>query len=238
MSASKILELAVSQIGTKESPPNSNTVIYNTEYYGRKVSGAGYPWCCSFIWWLFHHLGWDELFYGGNKTAYCPTLMSYHINKGQAVYDNYQPGDIIFFNFSGKRSASHVGICELYNGSTITTIDGNTGNTNEADGGAVLRRTRKKKYIVGAYRPAYPALVEPPKPKNCGVQLPVLSLGMTGDYVKSMQILLTGHACSTAGFTGVFDKKTDTALRKFQRKKKLTIDGKCGPATWKALLGV
>ena len=31
----------------------------------------------------------------------------------------------------------------------------NTGTTNEANGGAVLRRTRHKKYIVGAYRPAY-----------------------------------------------------------------------------------
>ncbi len=37
------------------------------------------------------------------KTAYCPTLMSYH--KGQAGSRDYKPGDIIFFNFSGKTNA-------------------------------------------------------------------------------------------------------------------------------------
>ena len=68
---------------------------------------------------------------------------------------DYQPGDVIFFNFSGKSGAAHVGICETWDGTNVTTIDGNTGSGNEANGGAVMRRTRNKTYIVGAYRPAY-----------------------------------------------------------------------------------
>ena len=116
--AEKILEIARSQIGTRESPANSDNVKYNTAYYGREVSGK-YPWCAVFVWWVFREAGAPELYYGGGETAYCPTLMSFH--KKQAVTD-YRPGDIVFFNFSGKSSAGHVGICESWDGTYITTI--------------------------------------------------------------------------------------------------------------------
>ena len=149
--AEKILEIARSQIGTRESPANSDNVKYNTVYYGREVSGK-YPWCAVFVWWVFREAGAPELYYGGGETAYCPTLMSFH--KKQAVTD-YRPGDIAFFNFSGKSSAGHVGICESWDGTYITTIDGNTGSASEDNGGAVLRRRRHKKFIAGAYRPEY-----------------------------------------------------------------------------------
>lgn len=149
--AEKILEIARSQIGTRESPANSDNVKYNTAYYGREVSGK-YPWCAVFVWWVFREAGAPELYYGGGETAYCPTLMSFH--KKQKVTD-YRPGDIVFFNFSGKSSAGHVGICESWDGTYITTIDGNTGSASEDNGGAVLRRRRHKKFIVGAYRPEY-----------------------------------------------------------------------------------
>ncbi|WP_418723686.1 CHAP domain-containing protein, partial [Dysosmobacter welbionis] len=150
--AEKILEIARSQIGTKESPAKSDNVKYNTAYYGRAVSGGGYPWCAVFVWWVFREAGASDLYYGGDKTAYCPTLMFFH--KKQKV-TNYRPGDIVFFNFSGKSSAGHVGICESWDGTYITTIDGNTGGASEDNGGAVMRRRRHKKYIVGAYRPDY-----------------------------------------------------------------------------------
>ena len=149
--ANDILEIARSQIGTRESPANSDNVKYNTAYYGREVSGK-YPWCAVFVWWVFREAGASDLYYGGDKTAYCPTLMSFH--KKQKVTD-YRPGDIVFFNFSGRSSAGHVGICESWDGTYITTIDGNTGSASEDNGGAVLRRRRHKKFIVGAYRPEY-----------------------------------------------------------------------------------
>ena len=153
MTAEKILEIARSQLGIKENPPNSNRVKFNTAYYGQEVSGSAYPWCCAFVWWVFREAGASGLFYGGKKTASCSTLLGFH--KAQAVRENYLPGDIIFFNFDGKRNTQHVGICEGWDGRYITTIDGNTAPTNEANGGAVMRRRRAKKYIVGAYRPAY-----------------------------------------------------------------------------------
>lgn len=150
--AEKILEIARSQIGAKESPAKSDNVKYNTAYYGREVSDGKHPWCAVFVWWVFREAGAPELYYGGGETVYCPTLMSFH--KKQKVTD-YRPGDIVFFNFSGRSSAGHVGICESWDGTYITTIDGNTGSASEDNGGAVLRRRRHKKFIVGAYRPEY-----------------------------------------------------------------------------------
>lgn len=151
----KILDEAVSQIGIKEDPPDSNHVKYNTWYYGWEVSGSAYPWCVVFLCWLFSMTQEEALFYGGEKTASCTTLYNYHKSQGQAITGDYQPGDVIFFNFDGESSLEHTGICEGYDGVNITTIDGNTAPDQEANGGAVMRRVRDRSYIVGAYRPRY-----------------------------------------------------------------------------------
>lgn len=154
--AQQLLDIARAELGTTESPAGSNNVMYNTAYYGREVYDGlwdtEFPWCVVFLWWCFRQAGAAELFYGGSKTASCRQLLSYH--KRQAATD-YQPGDIIFYNFHGKTTAEHVGICESAGGSSIVTIEGNTGVGNDANGGAVMRRTRSLGQIVGAYRPAY-----------------------------------------------------------------------------------
>lgn len=149
----RILNLARGEIGVREDPPGSNRVKYNTAYYGRAVSGENLHWCAVFIWWLFQQTGCAHLYFGGEKTAYCPALLHHH--RGQKVMGDYRPGDIIFFNFDRGTMARHVGLCEGWDGTYITTIDGNTGDGNESNGGCVQRRTRHKTTIVGAYRPAY-----------------------------------------------------------------------------------
>ena len=50
-SGDSLISVAKSQIGTKDD--GNNKVKYNTEYYGRAVSGSGYAWCCAFVWWCF-----------------------------------------------------------------------------------------------------------------------------------------------------------------------------------------
>ena len=49
----KLLDIANGEIGTKECPPNSNNVKYNTWFYGHRVQGANYPWCAAFICYIF-----------------------------------------------------------------------------------------------------------------------------------------------------------------------------------------
>lgn len=150
MTVKKLLDLARGELGVSESPAGSNKVKYNDAY-----GGGPKAWCCVFIWWLFRQAEASKLFYGGGKTAYAPTLLTFHRKAGQAVVGDYRPGDVIFFDFNGNGLPDHVGLCESWDGQNITTIDGNTGEGNEANGGAVMRRTRSGKTICGAYRPAY-----------------------------------------------------------------------------------
>ncbi len=150
----KILDLARSQIGTTEFPPNSNNVKYNTAYYGGKVNNPDLHWCAVFIWWLFRELGISKLYYGGGKTAYVPTLLGWARQEGLVV-DEPRAGDLVCFDFRGNGKAGHIGLCEHYDGQYVTTIDGNTGVGNEANGGAVMARRRHRKYILAVIRPCY-----------------------------------------------------------------------------------
>ena len=149
--ASDILRIARAEIGTKESPANSNKVKYNTWYYGREVSGSAYPWCMVFVQWVFAKAGVAVPV----KTASCGALLTAAKSKEQAVYSGYKPGDVVIYDFDGNGSTDHCGIVEKVSGSTIVAIEGNTGSGSDADGGQVQRRTRKTSTIVGAWRPAY-----------------------------------------------------------------------------------
>lgn len=65
--------------------------------------------------------------------------------------------------------------------------------------------------------------------------------GSTGNDVKLLQTLLKAAGCKGADqknltIDGECGKNTYSAVRKYQKKKKLTIDGIAGLATWKSLL--
>jgi hypothetical protein len=156
--ASDIVNKALEFLGVKESPPNSNNVQFNTDFYGHAVSGSNVPWCCAFVWDVFRLAGASSLFYGGGKVAYCPALENYAKARGQWVTDDYKPGDCVLYNWEGGSLAEHIGIVEVNNGDgTITAIEGNTGTGSNSDGGEVMRRVRNTSVILGAYRPLYAA---------------------------------------------------------------------------------
>ena len=153
--ASDILNKAIGFLGVKESPANSNNVIFNTDYYGRAVSGD-FPWCCAFQWDIFRMCGASDLFYGGQKTAYCPSLEAYAKAHSQWVTSDYKPGDCVLFNWSGGSVAEHIGIVESVNADgSLNTIEGNTADGNDSNGGEVMRRVRTLNYVLGAFRPQY-----------------------------------------------------------------------------------
>ena len=109
-----VLDTARRELGTTESPANSNKVRYNTWYYGREVSGDAYPWCMAFVQWVFAQAG-KVLPY---KTASCSALLSwYRQNRPECIVRDPMPGDIILYTFS------HTGIVESVQGSTVTAIE-------------------------------------------------------------------------------------------------------------------
>ena len=238
----KILKLAASQVGVKEVPAGSNTVKYNTWYYGREVSGTAYPWCCAFVAWIFHTCGLSHLFYGGEKTAYCPTVETYYKSKKQWHTKNPKVGDLVLYDFYGKGIAGHIGILEKINADgTYIVIEGNTSLSNNDNGGAVMRRVRNKSVIRGFARPNYDSTktIQTKKEENTvDITLHVLEKGSEGNEVKTLQRLLIslGYSCGKSGIDGDFGTATDKAVKKFQTDKGLEVDGVVGKNTWTALL--
>lgn len=253
--ASSTIKLAESQIGVKESPANSNNVKYNTAYYGREVYGdIAYPWCMVFIWWLFYAQSSSAIFYDGARVAGCTTFMRWAIQqKGQWITSGYKPGDIVLYDFDGNRNdADHCGIVVSTTKTGVYAIEGNTSSSGSQDnGGAVLKKLRPYTVILGAFRPKYKTetstgtigdkVNEQTSTQTGGFDLATLktlSKGSSGAQVKAMQILLIGYGYSIyGGADGDFGSYTLTALKKYQKAKGLTVDGICGPKTWKALLG-
>lgn len=265
VTAKKILKKAVSQLGTKENPSGSNTVKYNTLFYGRKVSGSAYPWCCVFVWWVFKKCGASKLFCEGQKVAYCPTVESWGLRNNLLV-NKPKAGDLVLFEFNKAGRANHIGILESVNkDGTYTTIEGNTGVGNDANGGCVMRRQRTLGQIRCFIRPNY----DKPKKKvadeytkkefikdvqkACGAKVD----GVAGSETLSKTVTLSvnknrkhdavlavqkrlnalGYACKT---DGVYGKKTKTAVKKFQKSKGCVVDGiiTANEKTWKKLLGM
>lgn len=153
--AAELIAIAESYIGITESPANSNNVEFNTRYYGKAVSGSSYPWCCTFIWCLFQDADAADLFYGGAKSAYVPSVYSYAKTHGLFVTEDYQPGDLPLYDWGGDGTPDHIGIIKTVSGTTITAIEGNTSYGNDSNGGEVMLRTRSTSTMLGAYRPAY-----------------------------------------------------------------------------------
>lgn len=56
VTADMVVATALAEVGTKESPKNSNNVKYNTWFYGKEVRGDDYPWCEVFVCWCFAHV--------------------------------------------------------------------------------------------------------------------------------------------------------------------------------------
>ena len=154
--AKKVMDTAIKYLGVKEYPPDSNNVVFNTDYYGRKVSG-NYPWCCAFVWDVFRMAGASSLFYGGGKTAYCPNVETWGKSNGLTVPINSgRYGDIVLFDWQHNGEADHIGFIESQkpNGSYIT-IEGNTAVGNDSNGGEVMYRTRYQYQICMIIRPKY-----------------------------------------------------------------------------------
>ena len=151
-----LLNLARAEIGTVESPPNSNK-----QKYGAAYGWNGVAWCAIFVWWLFHMAGLEKLL--PKKTASCAVLIASAKREGLWVTSDYRPGDILVYNFgTAKNPQRHTGILESISGSVLTAIEGNTAIGNDDNGGRVMRRTRKVSQVEGALRPRYET-VEPQK---------------------------------------------------------------------------
>ena len=102
-----VLAIAAWQIGVVESPAGSNR-----QKYGLAAGQNGVPWCLWFVWWVFREAGFNLY-----KTGSCTVLANRYKAAGQWVTSGYKPGDILMFDFSGKKSKTeHTGILDIHLG--------------------------------------------------------------------------------------------------------------------------
>lgn len=225
----------------------------------------GYPWCECFVdWCMVKAYGVDNALKllcqpKGSAGAGCTQSAQYYKNNSR-FFKSPEVGDQIFFTWNGE--VEHTGLVWKVTGSYVYTIEGNTSDKSGlvANGGGVFKKSYLKtnSIIYGYGRPNY-ALVEngqkepvtggttePPKDNkdnNKGseieVTLSMLSKGSGGAEVKSLQALLIKKfniSCGIWGADGDFGSGTESAVKAFQKKYNLVVDGIVGQKTWDALL--
>ena len=144
-----LLQIARAELGYKESPAGSNITKY-----GKWFGLDGQPWCMMFVQWVFAQAGGQDLLPA--LTASCGALMRAAQAAGCWVTGNYQPGDVVIYDFPGNSvKTDHCGIVITQLTDGVRAIEGNTGVGSDSNGGEVMERTRPAKYILGAYRPPY-----------------------------------------------------------------------------------
>lgn len=143
--AARLLDIARAELGAKESPAGSNKVKYSAWY------GLTGPWCVMFVMWCCHYAGVELPI----LTASCSALRAAAQSAGMWVTSEYQPGDIVIYDWGKDGVPDHCGIVETAGGASVVAIEGNTAISNDSNGGEVMRRTRTTSQIIGAVRPKF-----------------------------------------------------------------------------------
>ena len=262
VTASQIIAKAKSYLGYEEKASNKDlnsfhgNVGRNNYQKFQPLAGAGNgdQWCQYFVDGVFVEVSGsisaaEELLCmpkNNSMTGYTPTGREYFVKAGR-YHSVPEPGDIVYFYSSNKGRIGHTGIVETVDkaSKTFTTIEGNsTSAIYDENGGCVV--THKFSYasiggtrrVNGFGRPRY-GKESKKEDDTCMVQLPVLEKGAKSNVVKSLQVLLIDRykfSCGSGGVDGDFGTQTLRAVKRFQKKYGLKVDGVVGAKTWTALL--
>lgn len=246
-----LLNVARAELGYKEQRTNRTK-------YGREYGMDGQPWCAMFVAYCTSRVGRNVRALADNW-AYTPSAFEGMRKRNMTVPPrSAQPGDIVFYDFPPKERIQHVGIVESVNANGVVAIEGNTGSSNQSNGGEVMRRSRPWSVIVGVGRlpwdPPNLGAAPPPAPPapspvaaaqlgTLGDALAFCKLATVGDgaVVSGPAVVFVQTALNRAGLglfvaqDGQWGPATRDAVRWFQMARGLVADGTVGPATWQAL---
>lgn len=261
----KLLDTARRELNYHEGYNNYIKYAQNSwdnQFYGWELQNQ--PWCDVFVDWCFCEtfglqtgaaMTYQTV---GSGSALCSASASFY-EKNNAFYNYPQPGDQVFFFSSGD--INHTGLVESVIGSganwtSFTTIEGNSNDQ-------VARRTynRGNNKVAGFGRPKWSLVAQggtiqnPPtqqqknknqptittptssqkyQPHTYNIKINLLKKEDYGPQVSSMQALLNakGFKCKV---NGKFDNNTFNALKDFQTKAGIEVDGEFGQEAFTAL---
>lgn len=142
----EIIRLALAEVGTKESPPNSNLQKYG-EWYGKN----GVAWCGIFVSYIMAlaKVKWPVNIETSKGFLWVPTILI-RANQQKWVTEKPVLGDIVVFDWNDDKEPDHVGffICWVVEGVSFLSIEGNTSKDNQSNGGEVMVRERFAKNVA------------------------------------------------------------------------------------------
>ena len=227
-----------------------------TEYgywYGTQVQGHSggsyYAWCAYFISWCARQAGIPTSIISNASYACAGSDNGDFKNLDYYARGSYTPkaGDLVFFCWEGNSSCwDHVEIVIGVSSSEVTTLGGNTGDNNVKSRKWSLSNSNIRGYGVPKYTTGSTPSPDPtPTPTPSGSVQDLtnpknpnkystppsgtyLNVGDSGTYVRWLQACLNqcGYSCDV---DGQFGYGTAEALKSFQRKYGLTVDGGFGP---------
>ncbi len=229
-----VIDLARSELGITEFPPESNH-----QKFGQWYGFDGVPWCAEFVSYCFYNAGLPLPATTAKGFASAEAGREWFESKG---WYKEQPtaGDVIFYHFEGEHAgANHVGIVESVGSNAVTTIEGNTSAGSDSNGGQVQRRTRPfGSYILGYGLPRFDGkashhVARPDHPRWPGRSLLLTSPLMQGADVREWQARMKERGWAIT-VDGQYGPQSQAICEKFQREKGLVVDGVVGPKTWSA----
>ena len=176
-----------------------------------------------------------------SNPAYVPNVMAYMKAHGRFTLHG-KPGDLVFFDWNENRVPDHIGtLIKKNSDGTYTTVEGNTSNASNGNGGCVQIRIRRAEYILGFGRPPYKSVKSNkpktstkktysgvfPKLKKHGKDL-YLGLGDKGSDVKKLQKFLNWYLGHGLKVDGDFGAMTRRAVLEWQESQKLEKTGLFG----------
>ena len=251
--ASKIVEQAIAWLGFSESSGKHKQII--DVYNAHRPLARGYKvkytdaWCATFVSAVAIKVGYTDII---PTECGCGHMRDHFIKMGAWAEDESRtpnPGDIVFYDWEdngvgdNRGGCDHVGIVEKVVNGKITVIEGNYSNS-------VKRRTLSVngRYIRGYGVPKYDPEATNTETKTesatskgestVNITLNVLKKGAKGEQVKAVQRMLysMGYDLGASKVDGDFGSKTDAAVRAYQKKRGLTVDGVVGQKTWAKFL--
>lgn len=239
-----LIAVAKNEIGYLEKATNAqldsktaNAGYNNYTKYWRDIYPAyqGQPWCAC-------QISWDMMTAFGLETAkkllrhwpyvYCPTMANLF-----TLYANPQVGDIVIFKHNGV--FTHTGLVIKVQGDKFWTIEGNTSGASGivANGGGVCQKSYYNSQLPGTKfcRPDYSIVTSIKSGSSTNTSTTTttknwIEHGDRGNDVKNLQAKLNkvGHNLEVDGICG---NATVSAIKDFQEKYNLTVDGQAGKNT-------